>query len=339
MKLIGKQTWQFQKNIYVSSTGTAVGPREAKGPLSQSYDVTYDDLYCGKDNWELAERELMESAIKSCLSKVNKQKKDVQFFLAGDLLNQTVTANYVARGNQIPFLGMFGACSTSMETLALAAVLIDGDYANHVLAAVSSHNATAERQFRYPTEYGGQKPDSATFTVTGSGAALVSTEASPIRITSATIGRVIDLGITNPFDMGSAMAPAAADTIETHLQDTGRTPEDYDLIVTGDLSAVGSPILKKLLLEKNIDVSHIHQDCGLMVYRPDQEVFAGGSGCACSAVVTYGHLSQQLREGKLKRIMVVATGALLSPVMIQQKESIPGIAHGVVLEAGEEVTV
>jgi stage V sporulation protein AD len=339
LKLVGKQTWKFQSNIYLTATGTAVGPLEANGPLGKSFDKKFDELHCGQDNWELAERQLMQDAIDICLEKANKTYQDMQLFLAGDLLNQIVTANYVARKIQIPFLGMFGACSTSMETLALASSFVDGGFATQVLTAVSSHNATAERQFRYPTEYGGQKPDTATFTVTGGGAAIVSSEVSPIRITHATIGKVFDFGIKDPFDMGSAMAPAAADTIATHFNDTGYSPNEYDLIVTGDLSAVGSPILKDLLLEQNFDISSNHQDCGLMIYRPDQPVFAGGSGCACSAVVTYGHLINELKNGNLKKILVVATGALLSPTMVQQKESIPTIAHGVVLEAAGGMSI
>ncbi|MFC3882787.1 stage V sporulation protein AD [Bacillus songklensis] len=336
MRLVGKQTWIFENNLYINATGTAVGPKEALGPLRETFDVTHEDLHCGEDNWELAERLLMKQAVDTCLQKVNLSYSDIDFFLAGDLLNQNVTANYVAREHQIPFLCMFGACSTSMETLALGAALVDGGFARKVLAATSSHHATAERQFRYPTEYGGQKPHTATFTVTGAGAAVVSQEKGPVKITAATIGKVTDYGIKDPFDMGSAMAPAAADTIQQHLLDMNRSPSDYDLIVTGDLSGVGSPILKKLLQEEGYDLSEVHNDCGLMIYRPDQEVFAGGSGCGCSAVVTYGHILNELIQGKLKRVFVVATGALLSPTMIQQKESIPAIAHGVVIEALEE---
>ncbi|MED4017223.1 stage V sporulation protein AD [Sutcliffiella cohnii] len=332
MRLIGKQTWVYENPIYITSTGTAVGPKEAAGPLGKLFDHTHDDLHCGEENWELAERRLMEQSINSCLNKVNLTYQDIDLFLAGDLLNQNVTANYTARHNQIPFLCMFGACSTSMETLAVSAALVDGGFANRALASTSSHNATAERQFRYPTEYGGQKPDSATFTVTGAGTALVSKEKGPVKITKATIGRVVDLGITDPFDMGSAMAPAAADTIQTHLQDLQVKPEEYDLILTGDLSGVGSPILKKLLMEESYDITVRHNDCGLMVFRPDQNVFAGGSGCACSAVVTYAHIINELKSGNLNKVFVVATGALLNPTLIQQKESIPTIAHGVVLE-------
>ncbi|MGF9962983.1 stage V sporulation protein AD [Bacillus rhizoplanae] len=332
MRLTGKQTWVFQNDVYVNATGTAVGPEEAEGPLGDSFDITYDDLHCGEESWELAERRLMRDSIQQVLRKETLQASDIDFFLAGDLLNQTVTANYVARELSIPFLGMFGACSTSMETLAVGAAFIDGGFANRVLATVSSHNATAERQFRYPTEYGGQKPTTATFTVTGAGTALISRERSSIKVTSATIGKVQDLGITDPFDMGSAMAPAAAHTIQQHFEDLKRSAADYDLIVTGDLSAVGTPITRQLLLDEGYDIGNVYNDCGLMIYRDDQQVFAGGSGCACSAVVTYGHLMKEMRKGNLQRIFVVATGALLNPIMIQQKETIPTIAHGIVFE-------
>ncbi|MGN7942020.1 stage V sporulation protein AD [Virgibacillus sp. 6R] len=335
MKLKGKQTWQFENPLYVHSSGTAVGPKEAEGPLGQYFDVKYDELHCGEDSWELAERKLMQQAIDECLKKANKTTEDIDILLAGDLLNQNVTSNYVARHANIPFLCMFGACSTSMETLAIGSALVDGGFAKNAIAATSSHNATAERQFRYPTEYGGQKPDTATFTVTGSGAVLINQEKSDIRITSATIGRVADLGIKNAFDMGTAMAPAAGETIAQHFKDLNRTPDDYDLILTGDLSGIGSPILKDMLKEEGYDVYEKHNDCGLMVYRPDQKVFAGGSGCACSAVVTYGYIFDELKRGNLNRVFVVATGALLSPVMIQQKETIPTIAHGVVFERSD----
>ncbi|HET7522435.1 MAG TPA: stage V sporulation protein AD [Bacillales bacterium] len=333
MKIKGKQTWQFKNDIYLSSTGTSAGPREKEGPLSSYFDKTYSDLYCGEKNWERAERRLMEDAVTICLEKADKPVSQVDLFLAGDLLNQIVTSNFFAGKNQIPYLGMFGACSTSMETLAVGAALVDGGFADVALAACSSHNATAERQFRYPTEYGGQKPDTTTSTATGAGAALISREPSPIKITEATIGKVFDWGIKDPFNMGAAMAPAAADTIAAHLTQTGRSVSDYDLIVTGDLSSVGTPIVKEMLYEKGFDVSSVHQDCGLMLYRPGQKVFAGGSGCASSALVTYGYIVDELIRGNLRRVLIVATGALHSPVMVQQKEAIPGIAHGVVLEA------
>lgn len=334
MALLGKQTWEFKNGVYVQSSGTAVGPRENLGLLSGTYDYAYEDLHCNEDSWELAERALMRNAVSITLKKADKNVEDIDVFLAGDLLNQNVTANFMARELQLPFLCMFGACSTSMETTALAAQLIDSGYAKHALAATSSHNATAERQYRYPTEYGGQKPDSATFTVTGAGSVLLSNKKSRIKVKCATIGTVQDLGLTDPFDMGSAMAPAAAYTIVQHFKDTNTTPEDYDFIVTGDLSAVGAPICEQLVREEGYDMAGKYNDCGLLIYdRQSQEVFAGGSGCACSAVVTYSHLFQELKKGTYKRILVAATGALLSPTMIQQKESIPTISHAVVFES------
>ncbi|UOQ42654.1 stage V sporulation protein AD [Halobacillus salinarum] len=331
----GKQTWSFTKPVYVQSTGTAVGPLEGEGPLKDTFDYIYKDLHCEESNWELAERALMNKAVHTCLQKAGIDQSGVDLFLAGDLLNQNVTGNYVARQLGIPLLGMFGACSTSMETIATGSALIEAGYAKQAIAAVSSHNATAERQFRYPTEYGGQKPKTATFTVTGSGAALLSTAPSPVRVEAATIGKVMDYNITDPFDMGSAMAPAAWDTIKVHLEDMGRVPQDYDVIATGDLSAVGSPIVRDLLKQDGFDVSEIHEDCGLLIYHSDQPVFSGGSGCACSAVVTYGKLLNDLKKGTYNKILIVATGALMSPMMIQQKESIPGIAHAVVFTKGD----
>jgi stage V sporulation protein AD len=336
MSLVRKQTWRFDAPVYLASTGTAVGPLEARGPLSGNFDKEYETLDCGEKSWPEAERALMRRAVAFCLAKAGKKEGDMDLFLAGDLMDQTVTSNFIARENRIPFLGLFGACSTSMETLAAGAQLVDSGYAKNVLCAVSSHNATAERQFRYPTEYGGPTKLTQTFTVTGAGATIVTREPGKVRVTEATIGRVIDWGIKDAGNMGSAMAPAAADTIWTHFQDTGRKPEDYDLIVTGDLSSVGSPILKQLLIEKGLDITRVHQDCGLMIYSPDQPVDAGGSGCACSAVVTYGYLYKRLAEGSLRRVLVVATGALLNSATPKQKDTIPCIAHGVVLESVKE---
>lgn len=331
MRRIGKQTWKFD-NVYVASSGTTVGPIESKGPLKDQFDKCYDNLYCGEKNWELAERKLLREAINICLEKIHKNMDDVDVLLAGDLLNQLITSNYVAREFNFPFLGMFSACATAMETTALGAVLIESNFAENVICATSSHNATAERQFRFPTEFGAQKPSSANFTVTGAGAVLLTNKPSSIKISAATIGKVIDRGMKDPLNMGSAMAPAAFDTIMTHLRETGNKFTDYDLIVTGDLSRIGSQILRNLFFEANIDVSNHYDDCGVMIFSADQKIFAGGSGCACPAVVTYGHIFKEILRGKLKKVFVVATGALLSPMMMQQKESIPCIAHGVVFE-------
>lgn len=335
MDLKGKQSWQFQNDIYLTSAGTSAGPMETDGPLGSYFDSTYETLYCGEKNWEMAERKLMEDAVTHCMRKVNQQLSQIDLFLAGDLLNQLVTSNFSAEKIQLPYLGMFGACSTSMETLATGAALVDGGFANQALAAVSSHNATAERQFRNPTEYGGQKPETMTSTATGAGAALISREASAVKITGATIGKVFNWGIKDAANLGTAMAPAASDTIAVHLTEFGRSANDYDLIVTGDLSGVGSPLLKDLLYERGFDITGVHQDCGLMLFRPNQPVFAGGSGCASSALVTYSYLFDELIRGNVRRILVVATGALHNPIIVQQKEGIPCIAHAVVLEHQE----
>ncbi|RYM05070.1 stage V sporulation protein AD [Sporolactobacillus sp. THM7-7] len=336
MSRLRKQTWRYDHPIYLAATGTAVGPLEGQGPLARHFDKVYGSLDCGEKDWINAERTLMRRAISFCLAKAGKQEGDIDLFIAGDLIDQSETSNFIARENRIPFLDMFGACSASMETLATAAQMVDSGVADNVLCAVSSHNATAERQFRYPTEYGGPLIPTQTFTVTGAGAAVVTKDPGKVRVKEATIGRVIDWGIDDPNNLGTAMAPAAADTIWTHFQDTGRSPADYDMIVTGDLSSVGSPILKQLLSEKGLDISNVHYDSGLMLYSPEQPVNAGGSGCACSAVVTYGYLFKKLAEGSLRRILVVATGALLKNTTTKQKDTIPCIAHGVVLESAKE---
>ncbi|ASS75053.1 stage V sporulation protein AD [Tumebacillus algifaecis] len=339
MGLIGKQTWEFSTKPVLIATGAVVGPKEGEGPLGQEFDTVHQDPYNGQDSWEKAERRFFEEACQTALKKANLANDVIDVLYAGDLLNQIVTANFGARTLAVPFLGVFGACSTSMESLALAAMTVDAGYANHAMAATASHNSTAERQFRYPTEYGGQKPPTAQCTVTGSGAAIVGRTGNGPRITHATIGKVVDLGVKSPFEMGPAMAPAAVDTIARHFKDTGRTPEDYDLIVTGDLARVGHKIAEELLgKEEGLFFGDRFKDCGILIFDPDQsEVFSGGSGCACCAVVTYGHLLKRMERGELNRILVCATGALLSPLSSQQGESIPCVAHAVVIERGEWV--
>ncbi|MET3682381.1 stage V sporulation protein AD [Alkalibacillus flavidus] len=331
----GKQSWFFQRGVYINETATVTGPKEYEGPLASTFDYAYSKLHCDGDTWEQAEQNLLRKATTICLDKAGLREDALDLMISGDLLNQNVTSNYVARDISTSFLGVFGACSTSMETLAMASALINSQDSHYVLAAASSHYATAERQFRYPTEYGGQKPDTATSTVTGSGVALLSSQPSHIQVEAATIGQVIDYGTNDPLDMGSAMAPAAANTIVQHFQDFNRQPSDYDLILTGDLSSVGTPIVKKLTYQSGYDIEGIHNDSGLMVYHHDQQIFAGGSGCAASAIVTYGHVIQQLKQGTLRQVLIVATGALLNPIMMQQKETIPCIAHAVVLKRGD----
>jgi stage V sporulation protein AD len=333
--LKGKQTWWFENKPVIIGAATVVGPDEGDGPLAADFDLVHPELDMQQKSWEKAERLLLEQASEFAIQKAGLQRSDVQFYIGGDLMNQIISNSFAARSIGAPYIGVFGACSTSMETLALASQLVNSGSATHVLAGTCSHNCTAEKQFRYPTEYGSQKPPTAQFTVTGAGAAMVAASGEGPVVECATIGKVVDLGITDPFNMGAAMAPAAVDTIQTHFEDTGRSPGDYDLIVTGDLAGVGHPIAKDLLMQDGVPMDHtVFGDCGLMVYDvKKQKVQAGGSGCGCSAVVTYGHLLKRIAKGELKRILVVATGALLSPLSFQQGESIPCIAHAVSIAA------
>ncbi|GAA0394878.1 stage V sporulation protein AD [Paenibacillus motobuensis] len=333
--LQGHQSWVFENKPTIISSATIVGPFEGQGPLVNDFDTIHADLYLGQESWEKAEKTLLEESASKAIEKAGLTKDQIQFYFGGDLMNQIISSSFAARTLNIPYLGVFGACSTSMESLALAAYIVNYNGAKYALAGTCSHNASAEKQFRYPTEYGSQKPPTAQYTVTGSGSAVLSLEGSGPKVTSATIGRVIDMGITDPFNMGAAMAPAAVDTIQAHFRDMQIEPSHYDLIVTGDLSKVGYEIAKELFKRHNFPIDQTdYQDCGMMIYNYDkQNVQAGASGCACSAVVTYGHLLNRMKRGELKRLLVVATGALLSPLSFQQGESIPCIAHAVAIES------
>lgn len=331
--LKGHQTWVFEARPVLRSSAAVGGPFEATGALADDFDILHEDVWLGQDSFEKAEKKLLEQACEKAIDKAGMKKEDVQFLLSGDLMNQIISSSFAARALGMPFLGLFGACSSSMEGLALASLLVNSKAAKNALAAASSHNVAAEKQFRYPTEYGGQKPPTAQWTVTGAGAALVSREGEGPRVTSATIGRVVDMGISDPFNMGTAMAPAAVDTIQAHFRDLRRDAGYYDLIATGDLGRIGHEIAGDLLAKHGIEMPpEIFTDCGILIYKPEQPVFAGGSGCACSATVTYGHLLNRMRRGELKRILIIATGALLSPLSYQQKETIPCIAHAVSIE-------
>ncbi|HOJ78135.1 MAG TPA: stage V sporulation protein AD [Bacillota bacterium] len=332
--LQGLQSWLFESQPVVRSTGVIGGPFEAQGALANDFDILHEDIWFGQNSFEKAEQKMLEQACETALNKANVNKKDVQFFLAGDLLNQIISSSFTARAIGIPFLGLYGACSSSMEGLALAALLVDSGFAKNALAATSSHNAACEKQYRYPTEYGSQKPPTAQWTVTGAGAAFITPDGDGPRIIGATIGKVVDMGISDPFNMGGAMAPAAVDTIEAHFRDFNRGPDYYDLIATGDLGKVGHQIAADLLKEHGINIpSEKFTDCGVLIYKKEQPVFAGASGCACAATVTYGHFYRRMKQYNLNRVLVIATGALLSPLSYQQKESIPCIAHAVAFEA------
>jgi stage V sporulation protein AD len=329
----GRQTWIFENKPVILSSAAVGGPFEGKGALANDFDILHEDIWLGQNSFEKAERKLLEQACETAIQKAKMKKEDIEFFLSGDLMNQITPSSFTARTLGVPYLGIFGACSSSMESLALAALIVNSRAAKNALAGASSHNAAAEKQFRYPTEYGSQKPPTAQWTVTGAGAAILGQEGEGPRVTSATIGRIIDMGISDPFNMGAAMAPAAVDTIETHFRDMDIKPSYYDIIATGDLGKVGHKIANDLLIKHNFKMpTELFTDCGILIYKPEQPVMAGGSGCGCSATVTYGHFLNRMRKGELKRILIVATGALLSPLSYQQKESIPCIAHAVSIE-------
>ena len=336
MILQGKRSWVFDRPPVIIAAGTVVGPDEGQGPLAADFDLVHPDLEIGQPTWEKSEKALMEQATDIALQHAKLSKDKLNFFVGGDLMNQIISTTFAIRQLEAPYIGVFGACSTSMESLAVASLIVGTGAAEYVMAGTCSHNCTVEKQFRYPTEYGSQKPPTAQYTVTGAGASVLAGSGDGPVVTAVTIGKIMDLGIKDPFNMGAAMAPAAVDTIQGHFQETGRDPGYYDLIVTGDLAGVGHPLASEMLQRNGVPMERTtFNDCGLMIYDVEkQKVQAGGSGCACSAVVTYGHLLKRIRSGDLKRILVVATGALLSPLSYQQGESIPCVAHAVAIEAG-----
>ncbi|WP_019121522.1 stage V sporulation protein AD [Brevibacillus massiliensis] len=332
--LVGHQTWVFPTRPVILSSAAIGGPFEAEGPLSSDFDTLHGDTFLGQGSWEKAEKALMEEACDKAIEKAGLTKEQVHFFLGGDLMNQIISSSFAARTLTIPYLGLFGACSTTMEGLALAALIVDSQSGDYVLTGSCSHNSSAEKQYRYPTEYGGQKPPTAQWSVTGAGAALVGSKGNGLHVTSATIGRVVDMGLKDPFNMGAAMAPAALNTIETHFRERQLPHDYYDLVVTGDLGRVGHGILSELLPKHQINLPlDRYRDCGMLIYGDNPSVWSGGSGAGCVASVTYGHLFRSMEKGAWKRILVVATGALHSPMTYQQGESIPCIAHAVSIES------
>ncbi|MFC0301589.1 stage V sporulation protein AD [Virgibacillus soli] len=337
--LKGHRTWIFDNKPVIISTGTVGGPFEAKGKIPEAFDILHGDTWLEQDSFEKAQQVMLEEACQHAIKNSPIQKEQVEFFIGGDLINQITPTTLAAKTLDIPYFGIFSACATSMEGLALAAFIINAGGANYILSGTASHNSATERQFRYPTEYGGQKPPTAQWTVTGAGCGLLAKAGSGPVVTSATIGKVVDLGITDPFNMGSAMAPAAVDTIITHLKEMGVDHSYYDLIVTGDLGKVGREISFDLLHEKGVPIKEEQfEDCGIAIYKEEQPVLSGGSGTASSAVGIYGHYLKKLTEGKVKRILAVATGALHSPMSMQQKGSIPCIAHAVSIESGSDIS-
>jgi stage V sporulation protein AD len=332
-KKLGNQTVKFHKPPKIIATHSIVGPKEGQGPLSEYFDEILDDDTMGKDSFEKAESQMMFSAISETLKKAKLKETDIDYLFSGDLLNQIISSSFAAREFSIPFFGLYGACSTMSESLSLASIIMDGGFAKHVIATTSSHFSSAERQFRFPLEYGSQRPQTSQWTVTGSGALILGYEGNYPEVTYVTTGKVKDFGQKDANNMGAAMAPAAVDTIVCHFKDTGRKPSDYDVIATGDLGVIGRELADKLIEEFGYNIRKQHIDCGEIIFdNQKQKTEAGGSGCGCSAVVFTGYLYKKLMKKEIKKLLLVSTGALMSTTSSLQGETIPGIAHAVAIE-------
>ncbi len=326
----------------IESFAAVAGGKEGKGPIGDCFDMIVEDSHFGKDTWEQAESRFQLEAVSRAVTKADLTKEDIDVIFSGDLINQCIGSAYGLRELEIPFLGLYGACSTMAEGLLLATIMTDSGAASRAAAVTSSHFSTAERQFRYPLSYGGQRTPTSQWTCTASGAAIISTEKGSVEIAGGCVGKITDMGITDINNMGSAMAPAAAGTIMRYLSETATRPEDYDLIITGDLGIVGSRLLVEFMMKYGIDISRQHRDCGVMIFDPEtQDTHCGGSGCGCSSSVLCGYFLPKLKSGEIKNVLFAATGALMSPMSLQQGESIPSISHLVHLrhvneEGGDE---
>ena len=332
-KRLGKSSIAFDNPPSITASSSVAGVKEGEGPLRNCYDeILNDDLYEEK-TWEKAESKLQKSAVYHLLRKADMKADAVDYIFAGDLLNQCTGSHYAMKDMGIPFFGLYGACSTMAESSSLAAMAIDGGYADNCIAITSSHFCSSEKQYRFPLEYGGQRPPTSQWTVTGSGALMISSHGNGPYITHATTGKIIDMGISDANNMGAAMAPAAVDTITAHFKDTGFSPSDYDMIITGDLAQIGSDITRDLLCSSGFDVAKNYFDCGNLVFDAQaQDVHSGGSGCGCSAIVFCGHIMDKIKKGELERVLFVGTGALMSPLNLLQGENIPGIAHAITVQ-------
>ena len=332
-KKCGGQTLSFLSPPSGAGFAAVEGKKEGEGPLGACFDIVEQDDTFGETSWEKAESAMQGLALRAALDKAMRPASALDVIFAGDLLNQCIASSFAARGQKVPFLGLYGACSTMAESLVLAAMAIDGGFASLTASVASSHFCSAERQYRTPLEYGGQRTPTAQWTVTGSGAVVLSQDGEGPWITHATIGRVVDKGVKDANNMGAAMAPAAYDTLTAHFADTGRRPSDYDLIVTGDLGSLGLELLQDLFHMDGVEFSNL-DDCGVRIYdAQSQDVHCGGSGCGCSAAVLTGQLLPRMREGRCRRLLFCGTGALLSPTSTMQGESIPGICHAVAFSA------
>ena len=331
---IGKQTVELKNPVYIRAFAAIAGTKEQEGPLGECFDVTMPDSEWGEETWEKTESKMQKEAVRLAIQKAGLTSKDIGYAFGGDLLNQCIGAGFGLRELKIPFFGIYGACSTMIEGISLASMVVDGGFAQNAAAVTSSHFCTAERQYRTPLNYGGQRTPTAQWTVTGSGSAVVSRENGDVRVTHITTGKIMDMGVKDPNNMGGAMAPAALSTLCAHFQDTGYSPKDYDLILTGDLGTVGGEILVELMEKEGYDISKNYQDCGCMIYDLEkQDVHAGGSGCGCIGSVLCGYILEEMQKGRWNTVLAVGTGALLSPTSNLQGESVPGIAHAVRLGA------
>ncbi|MBQ4105917.1 MAG: stage V sporulation protein AD [Clostridia bacterium] len=325
----GKYTTLFTDGPSILGAGAVAGPKEAQGPLGKGFDKIIYDAKAGADTWEQAESAFQREALITALSKTKLKAEDLDYIFSGDLLNQCISSSNALKEFSIPYLGQYGACSTMAQSLIMAAFVLQSGTAKNCACVTSSHFCSAERQYRFPLEYGGQRTPSAQWTVTGSGCAILGEgKKNSVRITGATVGRILDLGVKDANNMGAAMAPAAAQTILDFFKDTGKNLDDFDRIFTGDLGLVGSKLLYELTLKEGYDLRHKHDDCGMLIFDRDrQDVHAGGSGCGCAASVLCSHILNQMTTGKLRHILFIATGALMSPTSCQQGLSIPCVAH------------
>lgn len=334
----GKQSLQYEQNVFIKASASIVGTKEGAGPLGDLFDMVGQDNMFGCPNWEAAESSLQQDAVYTALGKAGLKPSDIRYIFAGDLLGQSIASSYGILNYEIPFFGLYGACSTCGEALSLGSMAVCGGFADKVVCVTSSHFASAEKEFRFPLEYGNQRPLSATWTVTGSGAFVLTdkrekNEKVRARITGITTGVIQDYGLKDSMNMGACMAPAACNVIYQNFMDFNRSPEDYDKIITGDLGTVGQTALLELLCDHGFDISKKHMDCGIEIYDADtQDTHAGGSGCGCAATVLSAYVLKQIEEGVWKRVLFIPTGALLSKTSFNEGQNIPGIAHGVVIE-------
>ncbi len=331
---IGNQSIRFERAPYILNAASVVGKKEGEGPLGKLFDYVEEDPMFGTKTWEQAESTMQEKAADIVMRKTGVSKDDIRYMFSGDLLGQLIATSFSAVNLKIPLFGLYGACSTMGEALCLSGMCVAGGYADYALAMASSHFASAEKEFRFPLEYGNQRPYSATWTVTGCGTVIVNKYKGIARIEGITPGKIVDTGLKDSMNMGACMAPAAADTIYRNLMDFERTENDYDRIITGDLGEIGTKILIDELKKREVDISGCHMDCGLKIFNDDtQDTHAGGSGCGCSAVTLAAYILPKIESGEWKRVLFVPTGALLSKVSFNEGASIPGIAHGVIIES------